>query len=412
MALDYPNDGFVPREVSVLPPAPAVRASASSPFDRVQLTAPLAVDQGESSWYCFEGAGRGEHGPRRIAGLVWLHRTGPRASRLGAGPGLIERDALPARWRDLVPSWLPIVSPVSVAFDDRPLFMVVLYDLDDPAARPLQIELPIEHADFDGETFSAATSDRALELHHFAPERVRDRLPAGLRAFVGDECHAVAVQARCPQFELQLHVRARKPAVCFGDDGSPRVRHGRIEVGYAQRSRLDLVGSIALRRGSRIEPVVDFVAQGAHDRHWRDATVIGLRWLWLHLRLPGERELVAYVIRDARGGRDAGADDGRELGRSAWLIDAQARVQPLARFELCATAHADTERGRIPTRFALDVPDLRLQLDFEHAVALPYLPMRAFGEVAQLGIYEAPIRVLSASEPGASGWLEIVPALQ
>lgn len=412
MPRSYPSTGFVPRDVAVLPAAPEPAVATASPFDRAQLAAPLAIDQGESSWYCFEGTGRGERGPRRLAGLIWIHRTGPRLARLGPGPSVLGRDALPARWRELVPSWLPIVSPVDVAFDDRPLFMVVLYDLDDPGARPRHIELPVEHASFDPETFSAVTAGRELELHGCVPARVRAQLPRGLRGFFGDHGHAAALQARGDRFEIQLHVRSHKQPVTFGDAASPRIHHGRIEVGYMQRSRLDLVGTIALRQGDRVEHVTDFVAEGAQDRHWRATTVLGLRWLWLHLRLAGNRELVAYVVRDTRGGSLANADDGREQGRNAWLVDPSAQVHHLAGFELYASAHRDTERGRIPTRFGLEVPELGLRVVFEHAIDLPYLPMRAFGEVAGLGIYEAPIRVLSASEDDVRGWLEVVPSLR
>jgi hypothetical protein len=358
-------------------------------FDRAQLVAPLAIDQGESSWYCFEGSGRGARGPRRLAGLVWLHRTGPRASRFSLGPSVITRDALPARWRDLVPAWLPIVAPVDLGLDDRPLLMVVVYDLDDPNARPQQIELPVEHADFDPATFSATTAGRELEL--------RQRFDDG----------ATSVHARGDTFALELELRGTKPVVTFGANGSPYVRHGRIEVGYAQRSRVDVNGTITLAG----ETITDFVAEGAHDRHWRTATVLGLRWLWLHLRLRDRRELVAYIIRETRSGVNANADADRELGRGAWLVDADATVHPVDHFELRATAHADTSRGRIPTQFSLDVAVLELSLAFEHAVSLPYVAMRAFGDIADLGIYEGPIRVVAGACEG--GWLEIVtpPAL-
>jgi hypothetical protein len=397
----FPNPRFTPRDIS---PELARRsrsdcASTWSAFDPAQLVAPLAVDQGESSWYCFEGTGRGARGPRRVAGLIWIHRTGPRASRFSLGPSVISRDALPARWRDLVPSWLPIIAPIDLGLDDRPLFMVALYDLDDRNARPLQIELPVEHADFDAATFSAATAGCELELHQYAPNA---SLPGGLRAFFDGDSYATSVQARCDAFELQLHVRAGKPVVTFGDDGSPCVRHGPIEVGYAQRSRLDILGSISLAG----EAITDFVADGAHDRHWRASTVLGLRWLWMHLRLRDRRELVAYVIRETRGGALADADADRELGRGAWLVEGDAAVHRIDHFELGATAHADTSRGRIPTRFALDVAALELSLVFEHALSLPYLPMRAFGDLADLGIYEGPIHVVTGACEG--GWLEIV----
>ncbi|MEO8699586.1 MAG: hypothetical protein ABI867_06055 [Kofleriaceae bacterium] len=325
-----------------------------SAFDRAQLVAPLAIDQGESSWFCFEGSGRGAHGMRRLAGLVWIHRTGPRASQLQLGPKLVPHTALPARWRDLVPAWFPIISPVDLGFDDRPLFLIVLYDLDAPEARPVQIECAVD--EFDPETFSARAGE--LELRDFQ------------------------VRARCEAFELELAFADGKPMVAF------TVVHDRIEVGYAQRPRIAVTGTIELA-GERI---TDFVATGAHDRHWRESTVLGLRWLWLHARLAGDRELVAYVLEDA-------------VGRNAWLVEPTGAVRAVAEFSLYATAHADTPRGRIPTRFCLDVAELDLALVFEHAVALPFIAMRAFGELADLGIYEAPIRVVSGTGC-EGGWLE------
>ena len=354
-------------------------------YDAARLEAPLAIDEGESSWYCFEGYGDSSRGRRHLGGLVWIHRTGPRASSLGLGPSLVPASALPARWRALVPSWLPIVSPVDFGLDDRPLFMVAIYDLDAPQSSPSCIELTIEHADFDAATFSAVAPGRVLELQRSSE-----------RPF------AATVRARTGMFDLELFLHETRTQVTFGDAGSPWLRHGEIEVGYAQR-RIAVTGSVAFA-GERID---HFRGVGAHDRHWRHRTPTGLRWLWIHLRLPGERELVAYVIRDSRGGAFADADDGDELGRNTWLIDASTRVTPIGAFTLAARDHVDTARGRVPTSFVFEAPALDLRVVFEHAVPLPFLTMRAFGELATLGVYEGPIVIRSGACEG--GWLEIVP---
>lgn len=325
-------------------------------MDAAQLEAPLAVDQGESSWICAEVAGGG----RRFAVLAWVHRTGPRLLRFDAGVGVIDRHHLPAAVRALVPSWLPILTPVKLRTDDRPLLMMVLYDLDEEGARPLVVEHEVEHADFDAASFSA--SARGLEV------RVRDG--------------RLALTARTPAFELRLTGLPSKAPVAFGD-GSPLLRHGDMEVGYLQRPRVVFSGEIA-RNGTRA--VVS--GEGAHDRHWRWASVRDLAWLWLHLRLEGEREVNAYVITDARR-------RGHEIARAGWLIDARGSVHVLDRFVL--------ERRGDAYRF--EARDLRL--GFRHALADPFVPMRAFGEAIDGGIVEGPI---TTDATGVSGWLEVFDA--
>ena len=115
--------------------------TVSFDVDAAHVEAPLAPDQGESSWLCAELEGTSAGGQaRRLAVLVWLHRTGPRLGRLDAGPGVLDHRHLPAALRELVPSWLPIVMPVTVHTDDRPLLLAVVYDLDRPEAEPRRLE--------------------------------------------------------------------------------------------------------------------------------------------------------------------------------------------------------------------------------------------------------------------------------
>lgn len=348
------------------------------PFDGAQLPAPLAINDSEFSWYIFEATGGG----RRIAGLVSIHRTGPRARSVAVGPELIAGRDLPAPLRDLVPGWLPILSPVRIATDDRPLFMVALYDLD-ARTQPLVIEHEIEHAEFDPARFAATALGGALAL------RI-------------DDDGTAAIRVRTEQLSLDLRARPVKPAVVFGD-GSPVIRHGAITTSYVQRPRLDVTGELQLG-AERIA----FAGDGVHDHQWLRASVPNLKWIWPHLRLPDGRELTGYVIRDSTGSRHADADLGAELGRGAWVIERDGSVRRLQRFDIRATAHIDTDRGRVPTRFAFDAPELGLALRLDHAVRAPYIRMRAFGDALDGGGYEGPVD--EHGTRGLRGWVEVMNA--
>lgn len=334
--------------------------------DAAHVPGPLAVDQGESSWLCGEMTGRGRDGERRFAVLAWLHRTGPRLSRFDVGPGLLEHDQLPAAVRDLVPSWLPIITPVKVRTRDWPLLMIALYDLDRPTASPIVVEHEVAPDDFDAETFSATTASLSLRAE-------RDRL---------------VVSARTSTFRVDLEAILAKPAVAFGG-ASPMLRHGDIEVGYLQRPRLRLAGTISLDGDN-----VRVAGEGAHDRHWRTKSAMNLAWLWLHLRLAGDREVNAYVIRDSRRPEVV-------VGTGGWVIEADAQVHSLHHFAL--------ERRR--DRYLFEAPELALRLDFVHAVDDPFLAMNAFGDAIDGGIREAPIKVVSSSDRNdVKGWLEVFDA--
>lgn len=364
------------RDVDARVAWPACRAPAS-PLDRAQLAHPMRPWQTEFNWFIFEAG--------RYAGLVSLHRTGPRPTGFELGLSL-----LPG---------LPILSPVRVATDDRPLLMVALYDLASRSP-PIVVERDIEHARFDARTFSAATADGAFELRQYAPAGAS--LPPGLAAFFGDAGHVASICARDARFELELHVRPRKPLVTFGAR-SPELRHGRISTRYAQRPRVDVAGSVRLGDAAA-EPVV---GDGVQDRQWLEVTRPNLKWMWPHLRLADGRELTGYVIRDSMPGRHADADDGDELGRAGWVIDAAGAVTP-TRFDVRALAHVDTERGRVPVRFAVAFPDLGVEVELAHVVPAPFVRMRAFGDAIDAGIYEGPIEPVPSLQ--AHGWVEVMNA--
>ncbi len=344
-----------------------------SACERAQLPRELGPLQTEFNWYIFEGSGRGRGGPRRLAGLISIHRTGPRPQRIELGLQLLTGADLPSPMRELLPSWLPIVSPVRVDTDDRPLVMVVLYDLDQ--RRLVHVETTIEHAQLDLATFSV-TTDR-------------------FRLRQGETTRIVATHDR---FALELDARACKPAVVFGD-GSPRLRHGRVETCYVQRPRLDVRGTIRIDG----ETVEDFVGDGAQDRQWLAITAPNLAWIWPHLRLDDGTELHGYVLRDSA--------DRREIVRAGWLVDHGGAVRRLRDFDVRAVDTVDSARGAVPTRFAVDSDELDLHVVLEHAIADPFLPMLAFGTALDAGIWESPATIVEANRAIAGHcWVEVFDA--
>ena len=349
-----------------------------SKFDRAQLAAPLAFNDSEFSWYIFEVSGAG----RRIAGLCSIHRTGPRVRSIAPGLQLVAGRDLPAPLRDLVPAWLPILSPVRVSSDDRPLFLAALYDLD-AHAQPLVVEHEIEHTDFDADRFAAVARGGTLAL-----------------AVAED---AVTIDVRDERFALRARLTERKPPIVFGD-GSPQLRHGKIVTSYVQRPRLAVEADVAIGG----EHLAGLSGEGVHDHQWLRVSRPNLKWIWPHLRLPDGRELTGYVIRDSTPGRDADADRGGELGRNGWIVERDGRVRSLASFDVSATAHVEALRGRVPTRFRVRAPELGLDLDCEHVVHAPWLRMRAFGDAIDGGLYEGPVDV--HGHPSIYGWIEVMNA--
>lgn len=346
----------------------------TSPFDSAQLCAPLGLSDSEFSWYIFEVA----NATRRIAGLVSIHRTGPRARSIGLGPQLLTARDLPAPFSALVPSWLPILSPIRITTDDRPMLLVAFYDLD-ARTQPIVVEQPIEHADFDPATFTARAEHAAVTLD-------------------GSD---IAIHAVTPRFSLDLRLRELKPPIGFGPNGSPELRHGDIETSYIQRPRLSVTGRAELDG----KPLDDLAGEGVHDHQWLSITRPNLKWIWPHLRLPDGRELTGYVIRNSLDGRHADADTGRELAREGWIIEKDGTVRTTP-FDVRALSHVDTERGRVPTTFEVAFPALDLRFEIEHVIAAPFIQMQTFGALLDAGIYEGPIDV--RGHPSIRGWIEVM----
>lgn len=358
----------------------------------------MAVNQSEFNWIAIEGAGEGERGPRRFAVLVWIARTG-RRTRARARPSVISPADLPSPLGDLVPPWLPILSPFTLEADDRPLFMAVLYDLDRPDRRPYAVEIAIEHEDFDAATFSATTAGGDLQIHQLE---------------IGEPASfAIAIKARSADFDVELYLAADKGVLAFGNRGAPRLRQGPIETAYVQRPRLAVRGRIALTAGERRETIARFTGDACQDRQWLTVTATQVKWIWAQLRLDDGREILGYVMRDSGSGRWASPNDGRLLGSGGWLVERDGGLRPLPRFDVCSVEEHETrtDRGTCPTRFAVRVPELDLHVTLEHTIAAPFVRMKAFGPMLDAGIWEGPAHVVDASQPLAGHcWVEVMNA--
>jgi hypothetical protein len=394
--LRFPNSRFVALD-EVGPPTRGL-AGVAGRFDGAQLPNELGANQSEFNWIVAEGTGDGERGPRRLAVLVWVSRTGKR-THATLGPALISASDLPSPLGRLLPSWLPILSPFALASDDRPLFMAVLYDLDRPE-RPLRaVEVEIEHADFDLDTFSAATASGDLQLHQFSTKE----LP-----------FAIAIKARSRHFDIELYLRPLKDVLTFGAKGAPQLRQGPMVTSYVQRPRLAMTGRIELSdEDGAHETITDFEGDACQDRQWLTVTATQLKWIWLQLRLADGREIMGYVMRDSSAGRWASANTGRRLAREGWLIERDGRQRALSRFDVRSLEDFEerSDRGLCPTRFEVDVPELELRFTLEHILKMPFLRMKAFGPSLDAGIWEGPAHVVESTQALAGhAWVEVMNA--
>jgi len=277
--------------------------------------------------------------------------------------------------------------------------MAVLYDLDHPD-RPLrQVEVEIEHEDFDRATFSAVAAGGDLQLQQFS---------------TADVPFAIAIKARSADFDIELYLRPEKDVLTFGVDGSPRLRQGPIETAYAQRSRLTMTGRIELLDADgRRETITRLEGDACQDRQWLTVSATQVKWIWLQLRLADGREIMGYVMRDSAAGRWASANDGRRLDGDGWLIEKDGHVRKLPSFDVRSVEACEqrSERGLCPTRFEVAIPELELGFTLEHIVETPFLRMKAFGPSLDAGIWEGPARVVASSEPLAGhAWVEVMNA--
>jgi predicted secreted hydrolase len=179
-------------------------------------------------------------------------------------------------------------------------------------------------------------------------------------------------------------------------------------IHYVQRPRLDLVGLLR-RRGDDAPRVL--TGDATQDRHWMTMTNPALRWLWLMARLPDGRDVMAFEMRSADGGRHAPADAGRPAGGGAWLVETDGRVRAIASWSLRPEAHVDTPRGRVPRRFRVRLQDdgLDVRLVLRHRQPT-FVPTRALGELYDAGIWESPCDVESAEGVGEGGryWVDVM----
>jgi len=277
--------------------------------------------------------------------------------------------------------------------------MAVLYDLDHAERPPRAIEVEIEHEDFDRETFSAVACDGDLQIH----QRATDDAPL-----------AIAIKARCEEFDLEIHLRPEKEMLTFGAEGSPCLRQGPIETAYAQRPRLTVTGRIELfEDDGRRETVVCFRGDACQDRQWLTVRATQVKWIWLQLRLDDGREIMGYAMRDSSPGRWAPANDGRRLATSGWLVERDGGLRALAGFEVSSVEAFEvrTDRGICPTRFEVRIPELDLEFTLEHSIKAPFVRMKAFGPALDAGIWEGPAHIVETTQPLAGhGWVEVMNA--
>lgn len=375
-----------------------------SRWDAVQYPGELAWNQSDCNWFAFEAR---DDGARRFAGILALHRTGPRLAGLDGGS---DAEAMPASARALLSrfpgSWLPL----RPRFDPRPLFVSVLYDLA-PGAGPARcFERPVE-GDFDAGTFSFAGRDGDQALVQGRARELAAALPPALRAGFDYDGPAIGVRTRTDDFELELFLRPHKNPVAYGPGGAPRLTAGPVEIQYVQRTRLDVVGLLRARGpGGDLGAPAVLRGSATQDRHWMTTTDPDVRWIWVMARLADGTEVMAFELRTADGGRHAPADAGRRIDGGAWVVLRDGRARRAERFTLRPERHVDTGLGRVPTRFRLTLPDEGVDLHVEH-LRRSFVPTRALGELLVAGIWESPAdRVGATSAAGDECfWVDVMP---
>lgn len=329
------------------------------PSDGARLPEPLHARDSEHAWFALEGTGSG----RRLGILVWLTRTGPR-TRLGLGPGIIEV------------AGIPLPSPFRLERETAPLLLAGVYDLDAGTA-PIVRELPV--SSFDTATFSGRT--RGGEI---ACERVT-------------RWH---LRAELPELGFDLALTPMKAPVGFGPGGSPRIVQGPITTSWVQRPRIEFTGSV--RIGSEL--IRDVRGEGCEDRQWLRVPPAQVKWTWIQVRFPDDRELVGYAMRESNG-RFGRVDEGTLVGTAGWFTERDGSVAPVDGFSIREddeTAWA-TDRARVPSRLVVRAASDELVIRYLPRMA-PYIPLGAFGPYLDGGIWEGPASVEGHSD--ARAWVE------
>ncbi len=376
-----------------------------SPWDAVQQRGEMEAHQSDCNWFAFEArdVDASAAAPTH-AGILALHRTGARLTALdGGSPASL--DGAPPSLRAALQRGLGSLLPVRPSFDPRPLFLSVLYDRE--RARAATFERAVEGA-FDPARFAFTAHDGAQQIVSADARTLGASLPASLAAFFDYVGPGFALRTVTDEFSLELFLRPRKDAVAYGDPATAAIRGDGVVIHYVQRPRLDLVGLLR-RRGDDAPRVL--TGDATQDRHWMTMTNPALRWLWLMARLPDGRDVMAFEMRSAGGGRHAPADAGRPAGGGAWLVEADGRVRAIASWSLRPEAHVDTPRGRVPRRFRVRLQDdgLDVRLVLRHRQPT-FVPTRALGELYDAGIWESPCDVESAEGVGEGGryWVDVM----
>lgn len=373
-----------------------------SPWDAIQNAAELDFNQSDCNWFAFDAQTIDR--ARRFAGILALHRTGPRFASLGAPSR--ERGPMPKSLR----SWVPLLDllPVQPRFDARPLYLAVLYDFADGSREACCHEEAVEGA-FAPERFSFVEREQRYQLLQGRAEDWQPNLPPILSCFYGYKGPAFALRAQTDRFEIELFLRPDKQPVAYGSGGGPALYEGQTVINYVQRPRLQVIGSIRQRSAGGWSEAQVIRGDATQDRHWMTARDSNLRWLWLMARLDDGRECMAYELRTADGGRDAPADAGRVVAGGAWLVDQTSRARAIPRAILRPLAHRRTMRGLAPTRTELRLPDEDVRLTLEHEMPT-FVPTRALGESGSAGIWESPARLIDArGVTGGRFWVDYMP---
>lgn len=392
-----------------LRPAPsAVRLDAGpGRWDHIQHGDELDFHQSDCNWFAWEARSAGDDG--RYAGILALHRTGPRLTGLGRGTASAAAAAAPRSLRPLLMTGLADLIPVAPRFDANPLFLSVLYDLDG-GARPAECDEASVEGTLDPDRFSFVSTDGRQQVLHAASGAFRRSVPRAIEPFFAYDGPAFAVRTCTDRFELEVFLRPDKNPVAYGPAGSPALKSGRTTIHYVQRPRLQLIGALRTRGadGAWEGPRV-LRGDGTQDRHWMTLSDPGLRWLWFMGRFDDGRDCMIYAMRTADGGRNAPADAGRPAGGGAWIVEPDGEVRPIERWSLTPQGHRATSRGSLPTRFVVRLPDEGIELTLAHERAT-FVRTRALGELIEAGIWESPARLERATGVrGGRFWVDYMP---